>query len=386
MVGCPGSRGVAGMARRGVLAGLASALLAGTLTAQGSRFRSPKDEELFWALQDELRQISQEISRLDGSVHAPGKTAEAKQSSGSEKTPRKGPVLREQKLLVLRRRFSTVSLSALALVVPKASTKALPQTGTRELGLQEENLRQLADLRGRVDFWKTGRLALGLGGLRSRYVGTIPLDHESLEAFPKHRFYLAKIRVSPKPVETMRGMAPPVSFDRLIYQLIVLHHKTGKIRVRYGFGRQDALEPILAAGQVRAPSNATAAKIQVASAVLSRASMGANVFRKIGSKGLSQAEIDQRFGLGAWSGVHVPTPHGVLETAKERILLRWKLQSDDFGLPQRLVFEWLRFDLKDGRWLGRDNKAGPEFGSRAHLESAGVRNAVTEFARDLLRQ
>jgi len=211
------------------------------------------------------------------------------------------------------------------------------------------------------------------------------LDHPALEAFPDHRFYLVKIQIYPDltPAEVTKNVP---RWNRVIYQLAVFDCRIQKIHIRYGFSPWDVVSPLLESGVVCATSKSIVEKISLARTVLLRASMGANFFHRANSKGLTQEEIDKRFGLGVWAGNHVVEPHGYLETETEGMLLSWRLHSDDFGMPQRLQFEWMRFDRKGGHWLGRTQKDGPFFDSRTRIDSPAVERTVMKFARDLLRQ
>lgn len=344
----------------------AGILLLGTVQAQGFRFKTAKEKQQFWVLQDQILEITETITKLQ----------QVRDKSSDDL----------ESLKVLRRRLTKTSQAAMALVVPKAKlrSKQQPMRG-RPLSAKEEKIRQRADLKARVVFWKTGTKAFTENDNSVRFEGLMLLDHPSLEAFPDHRFYLAKIQVLPDiaPAEVAKN-AP--RWIRDIYQLAVFDCRAQKILIRPGFSPWDAVGPILESGVVCAPSKAIAEKISLARTVLLRASMGASVFRRIDSKGLTQEEIDKRFGLGVWARNHVVDPHGYLETEKEGMLLSWRLHSDDFGMPQRLLFEWMRFDRKGGHWLGRATKAGPFFDSRTRLDNPKVERAVMKFAHELLGQ
>ena len=73
----------------------------------------------------------------------------------------------------------------------------------------------------------------------------------------------------------------------------------------------------------------------------------------------------------------------MVETETERLLLTWRLHADDFDMPLGLIFEWDRFAAKDGRWLGKDRKAGSVFPEDTKVGDAKVVAEAAEFAKSL---
>ena len=345
----------------------ALALLIGASLAQGFHFESTKEKKEFWALQEEILEITQTIARIE---KIQGKTGES-----------------ERSLSFLRRRLLERTQSAMALVVSKREPGGKQQAGgMRRLPLEEEKLRQRADLKARVLLYQGGMEAFTKDARSVQIQGLVPLDHPALGAFPDKRFYLVNIKIQPGREADKAGKSPARPMAQFVYQLAVFDRKSDKIKILHGFAPRDVVGPILAAGNTRAPTKDIAEDICLARTVLVRASMGASVFRPVRSDGLTQQEIDRRFGLGKWADSHVSEPHGYLETDKEGVLLSWRLHSDDFGMPQRLMFEWMRFDRKDGHWLGMARKAGPLFDSRKSIDSPQVEKAVMKFASDLLHR
>lgn len=281
----------------------------------------------------------------------------------------------ERELERNRRQLKELSMEMMKMLVPPKPKVELPPAPERPLPREEEELRRAAHRIAMAVFKEETLPALRAEAKSMRYAETIALDHPALAAIENYRFYLARLLLQP--------LSGP--YERHCYRLVVFDRRRRTVDFGYARGPCTVIESLLQKGGIDAPSLDVARQLPVARAFLWRASMGANVFRKPGTSGLSRAELDKRFGLGRYLEEHATPRSRVVEGTMERSVVTWRFAAHDFGMEALLMLDIWRFDKKTGRWLGAKTHRSKHFPPGTELADPKVVAVVDAFARALAK-